>query len=148
MLPSQGRAISPICAKYVEVASGRDKRHIGTRLAPGAVTPWPRPLYAHSQEHQSLAAYHADELLLNAHNMDETIIGSTKEFSLLHLPRHCLPLNAFLHTPGCHYRLSNNPINPGLNSLQFIRVPLHSRPENSLLGLDIASSSPARYAGT
>jgi hypothetical protein len=38
-----------------------------------------------------------NELLLNVRNTADTIIGSIKEFCSLNLPKHRLPLNAFLH---------------------------------------------------
>jgi hypothetical protein len=53
-----------------------------------------------------------DKLLLNARNMVETIIGSIKHFSSLNLPRHRLPLNAFLHLLAAITAYQINPIKP------------------------------------
>jgi Transposase DDE domain len=49
------------------------------------------------QNMKSLPLAMPDKILLNARNMAETIIGSIKQFSSLNLPKHRLPLNAFLH---------------------------------------------------
>jgi len=54
----------------------------------------------------------ADKLLLNARNMAETIIGRIKQFSSLNLPKHRLPLNAFLHLLAAITAYQINPIKP------------------------------------
>ena len=56
----------------------------------------------------------ADKLLLNARNMAETIIGRIKQFSSLNLPKHRLPLNAFLHLLAAITAYQINPIMPKL----------------------------------
>ncbi|MBV8054031.1 MAG: transposase, partial [Deltaproteobacteria bacterium] len=53
-----------------------------------------------------------DKLLLNARNMAETIIGSIKQFSSLNLPKHRLPLNAFLHLLAAITAYQINPLKP------------------------------------
>jgi Transposase DDE domain len=53
-----------------------------------------------------------DKLLLNARNRAETIIGSIKQFSALNLPKHRLPLNAFLHILAALTAYQINPIKP------------------------------------
>jgi hypothetical protein len=63
----------------------------------------------------------------------ETIIAHIKQFSSLNLPKHRLPLNAFLHLVAAITAYQINPVNPSSNSLQLIR--LQSLPENSLSGL-------------
>ena len=54
----------------------------------------------------------SDKLLLNARNMAETIIGRIKQFSSLNLPKHRLPLNAFLHLLAAITAYQINPIKP------------------------------------
>ena len=65
-----------------------------------------------------------DKLLLNAHNIAETIIGSIKEFSSLNLSKHRLPLNAFLHLVAAitAYQI-NSPIKPKLPSTYPPAIP-------------------------
>jgi len=53
-----------------------------------------------------------DKILLNARNMAETIIGRIKEFSALNLPKHRLPLSAFLHLLAAITAYQINPIKP------------------------------------
>ncbi|MBV8453662.1 MAG: IS982 family transposase [Deltaproteobacteria bacterium] len=53
-----------------------------------------------------------DKLLLKARNMAETIIGTIKQFSSLNLPKHRLPLNAFLHLLATITADQINPIKP------------------------------------
>ena len=53
-----------------------------------------------------------DKVLLNARNMAETIIGRIKEFSSLNLPKHRLPLNAFLHLLAAITAYQIDPIKP------------------------------------
>jgi hypothetical protein len=53
-----------------------------------------------------------DKILLNAYNMAETIIGSIKQFSSLNLPKHRLPLNAFIHILAAITAYQINPIQP------------------------------------
>jgi len=54
----------------------------------------------------------SDKILLNAHNKAETIVGSIKEFSSLNLPKHRLPINAFLHILAAITAYQINPIKP------------------------------------
>jgi Transposase DDE domain len=61
---------------------------------------------------KSLPLSMPDKLLLNARNMAETIIGSIKQFSSLNLPKHRLPLNAFLHLLAAITVYQINPIKP------------------------------------
>ena len=61
---------------------------------------------------KSLPLSIADKLLLNARNMAETIIGRIKQFSSLNLPKHRLPLNAFLHLAAAITAYQINPIQP------------------------------------
>ena len=44
--------------------------------------------------------------------MAETIIGNLKQFSALNLPKHRLPLNAFLHLLAAIIAYQINPIKP------------------------------------
>jgi hypothetical protein len=74
-----------------------------------------------------------DKILLNARNMAETIIGRSKQFSALNLPKHRLPLNAFLRILAAVTAYQINPIKPTFKSLQLILM--QSLPENSLSGL-------------
>jgi len=53
-----------------------------------------------------------DKLLLNARSMVETIIGHSKAFSSLNLPKHRAPLNAFLHLLAALTAYQLNPIKP------------------------------------
>jgi len=53
-----------------------------------------------------------DQVLLNARNMAETMIGRIKPFSSLNLPQHRLPLNAFLHILAAVTADQINPIKP------------------------------------
>jgi hypothetical protein len=63
---------------------------------------------------KSLPLAMPDKILLDARNMAETIIGSIKQFSSLNLPRHRLPLNAFLQILAAITAYQINPIKPKL----------------------------------
>ena len=53
-----------------------------------------------------------DRVLLNGRNMAETIIGSLKGRSSLHLPKHRLPCNGFLHMTAALVAYQLDPIQP------------------------------------
>jgi hypothetical protein len=61
---------------------------------------------------KSLPLSMPDKILLNARNMAETIIGNIKQFSALNLPKHRLPLNAFLHILAAMTAYQINPFKP------------------------------------
>lgn len=89
-----------------------DKGYIGQKLAQELLR---RGLTLFTRIRKNMRALPlavSDKLLLNARNMAETIIGSIKQFSSLNLPRHRLPLNAFLHLLAAITAYQINPIKP------------------------------------
>jgi Transposase DDE domain len=52
----------------------------------------------------------ADQMLLQARNMAETIIGHIKAFSSLNLPKHRSPVNTFIHLIAALTAYQLNPI--------------------------------------
>jgi hypothetical protein len=89
-----------------------DKGYIGTRLAQELLRRGLTLFTRIRKNMKALPLAMPDKLLLNARNMAETIIGSIKEFSSLNLPRHRLPLNAFLHILAAITTYQINPIKP------------------------------------
>jgi hypothetical protein len=61
---------------------------------------------------KSLPISMIDKMLLNGRNMAETMIGSSKGFSSLHLPKHHLPSNAFLPIMAAVVAYQLDPIKP------------------------------------
>jgi Transposase DDE domain len=61
---------------------------------------------------KSLPVSMIDRMWLNGRNMAETIIGSTKGRSSLHLPKHRLPCNGFLHIMAAMVAYQLDPIPP------------------------------------
>jgi len=61
---------------------------------------------------KSLPISMIDKMLLNGRNMAETMIGSIKGFSSLHLPKHRLPSNAFLPIMAAVVAYQLDPIKP------------------------------------
>ncbi|MBV8453832.1 MAG: IS982 family transposase [Deltaproteobacteria bacterium] len=90
-----------------------DKGYIGKQLAQELLR---RGLTLFTRIRKNMKSLLAmpDKLLLNARNMAETIIGSIKQFSSLNLPKHRLPLNAFLHILAAITAYQINPIKPKL----------------------------------
>jgi hypothetical protein len=89
-----------------------DKGYIGKKLAEKLLR---RGLTLFTRVRKNMKALPLtmpDKLLLNARNMAETIIGSIKQFSSLNLPKHRLPLNAFLHILAALTAYQINPIKP------------------------------------
>lgn len=89
-----------------------DKGYIGTKLAQELLR---RGLTLFTRVRKNMKALPLalpDKVLLNARNMAETIIGRIKEFSALNLPKHRLPLNAFLHLLAAITVYQINPIKP------------------------------------
>jgi hypothetical protein len=66
---------------------------------------------------KSLPLAPPDKILLNARNLAETIIACIKQFSSLNLPRHLLPINAFLHSSAAITAYQVDPIKPELKLL-------------------------------
>ena len=64
-----------------------------------------------------------DKLLLNARNMAETIVGHIKAFSSLNLPKHCAPINAFLHLLAALTAYQLNPIKPAAARFPLLSLP-------------------------
>ena len=71
---------------------------------------------------QALLLTLTDELLLNARNMAETIVGHIKAFSSLNLPKHCAPINAFLHLLAALTAYQLNPIKPDVSFLPLLSL--------------------------
>ena len=67
-----------------------------------------------------------DKLLLNARNMAETIIGNIKQFSALNLPKHRLPLNAFLHLLAAITAYQINPLKPKFKLSSTYPLVIHA----------------------
>jgi Transposase DDE domain len=74
-----------------------DKSYIGTKLAQELLRCGLALFTRIRKNMKSLPLALPDKILLNARNMAKTIIGSVKQFSPLNLPKHRLPINAFLH---------------------------------------------------
>jgi len=91
-----------------------DKGYIGKKLAAELLCRGLTLFTRVRKNMKSLPLSMPDKLLLNARNMAETIIGSIKEFSSLNLPKHRLPLNAFLHLLAAITAYQINPIKPKL----------------------------------
>jgi Transposase DDE domain len=101
-----------------------DKGYIGQKLAQELLG---RGLILFTRMRKNMKALPlamSNKLLLNARNMAETIIGSLKEFSSLNLPRHRLPLNAFLHILAAITAYQINPIKPKLKLSSTYPRPL------------------------
>jgi hypothetical protein len=64
-----------------------------------------------------------NKLLLNARNMAETIIGHIKAFSSLNLPKHRVPLNAFLQLLAALTAYQLDPIKPAASCYPLLSLP-------------------------
>jgi hypothetical protein len=91
-----------------------DKGYIGKKLAEALLRRGLALFTRVRKNMKSLPISMPDKLLLNARNMAETIIGGIKEFSSLNLPKHRLPINAFLHILAAITAYQINPIKPKL----------------------------------
>ena len=91
-----------------------DKGYIGKQLAQKLLRRGLTLFTRARKNMKSLPLALPDKILLNARNMAETIIGSIKQFSSLNLPKHRLPLNAFLHLLAAITAYQINPIKPKL----------------------------------
>jgi len=102
-----------------------DKGHIGKQLAQELLRRGLTLFTRIRKNMKALPLAMSDKLLLNARNMAETIIGNIKEFSSLNLPRHRLPLNAFLHILAAITAYQINPIKPKLkfSSIYPLAIP-------------------------
>ena len=89
-----------------------DKGYIGEQLAQELLRRGLTLFTRVRKNMKSLPLAIPDKILLNARNMAETIIGSIKHFSSLNLPRHRLPINAFLHLLAAITAYQINPIKP------------------------------------
>jgi len=89
-----------------------DKGYLGKKLAAALLKPGLALLTRVRKHMKALPLTPIDKILLNARNMAETIIGRIKEFSSLNLPKHRLPLNAFLHILAAITAYQINPIKP------------------------------------
>jgi len=74
-----------------------DKGYIGKKLAEDLLRRGLALFTRVRKNMKSLPISLLDKALLNNRNMAETIIGKIKAFSSLNLPKHRLPINAFLH---------------------------------------------------
>jgi hypothetical protein len=101
-----------------------DKGYIGKQLAQELLRRGLTLFTRIRKNMKSLPLAMPDKLLLNARNMAETI-GSIKEFSSLNLPKHRLPLNAFLHLLAAITAYQLNPIKPKLKlpSTYLLAIP-------------------------
>jgi Transposase DDE domain len=100
-----------------------DKGYIGKKLAQELLR---RGLILFTRVRKNMKALPLampDKLLLNARNMAETIIGSIKQFSSLNLPKHRLPINAFLHILAAITAYQINPIKPKLVPTYPLAIP-------------------------
>ena len=102
-----------------------DKGYLGKKLAAALLKPGLALLTRVRKHMKALPLTPIDKILLNARNMAETIIGRIKEFSSLNLPRHRLPLNAFLHILAAITAYQINPIKPKLkfSSIYPLAIP-------------------------
>jgi Transposase DDE domain len=102
-----------------------DKGYIGKQLAQELLRRGLTLFTRIRKNMKSLPLAMPDKLLLNARNMAETIIGSIKEFSSLNLPKHRLPLKAFLHLLAAITAYQLNPIKPKLKlpSTYLLAIP-------------------------
>jgi len=102
-----------------------DKGYIGKKLAQELLRRGLTLFTRIRKNMKALPLAMSDKLLLNARNMAETIIGNIKEFSSLNLPRHRLPLNAFLHILAAITAYQINPIKPKLkfSSIYPLAIP-------------------------
>jgi Transposase DDE domain len=102
-----------------------DKGYIGKQLAAELLRRGLTLFTRVRKNMKSLPLSMPDKFLLNARNMAETIIGSIKEFSSLNLPKHRLPLNAFLHLLAAITAYQLNPIKPKLKlpSTYLLAIP-------------------------
>ena len=91
-----------------------DKGYIGKKLAEELLRRGLALFTRVRKNMKSLPLSIHDKILLNARNMAETIIGNIKEFSSLNLPKHRLPINAFLHIFAAIAAYQINPIKPNL----------------------------------
>ena len=89
-----------------------DKGYIGKKLAEELLRRGLALFTRVRKNMKSLPLSMTDKALLNARNMAETIIGKIKIFSSLCLPRHRLPINAFLHILAAIAAYQINPIPP------------------------------------
>src|SRR5215469_3695671 len=100
-----------------------DKGYIGKKLAQELLRRGLTLFTRIRKNMKALPLAMSDKLLLNARNMAETIIGSIKEFSSLNLPKHRLPLNAFLHLLAAITAYQINPIKPKLVPTYPLAIP-------------------------
>jgi hypothetical protein len=89
-----------------------DKAYIGKQLAQELLRRGLTLFTRIRKNMKSLPLAMPDKILLNAGNMAETITGNIKQFSSLNLPKHRLPLNAFLHILAAITAYQINPIKP------------------------------------
>jgi hypothetical protein len=114
LTPGQVHDTKPVLqlTKHLRGKLFGDKGYIGKKLAQELLR---RGLTLFTRSRQNMKALPlamSDKLWLNARNMAETNIGSIKQFSALNLPKHRLPLNAFLHILGAVTVYKINPIKP------------------------------------
>ena len=89
-----------------------DKGYLGKKLA-GELLHRGLTLFTHVRKNmKSLPILMIDKMLLNGRNMAETMIGSSKGFSSLHLPKHRLPSNASLPIMAAVVAYQLDPIKP------------------------------------
>jgi hypothetical protein len=91
-----------------------DKGYIGKKLAEKLLRRGLALLTRVRKNMKSLPISMIDKMLLNTRNMAETIIGKIKLFSSLNLPKHRLPINAFLHILAAITAYQINPIKPDI----------------------------------
>ena len=89
-----------------------DKGYIGKKLADELLRRGLALFTRVRKNMKSLPISIPDKMLLNGRNMAETIIGGIKGFSSLNIPRHRLPINAFLHIIAAITAYQLNPIPP------------------------------------
>ena len=89
-----------------------DKGYIGKKLADELLHRGLTLFTRVRKNRKSLPISMIDKMLLNGRNMAETIIGSIQGFSSLHLPKHRLPSNAFLHIMAAVVAYQLDPIKP------------------------------------
>jgi Transposase DDE domain len=89
-----------------------DKGYIGKKLAATLLRQGLALMTKVRKNMKALPMTLADQLLLKARNMAETIIGQIKAFSSLNLPKHRSPLNAFIHLIAALTAYQLNPIQP------------------------------------
>lgn len=102
----------PVLTKNLVGKLFGDKGYIGKKLADDLLRRGLALFTRVRKNMKSLPISIPDKMLLNGRNMAETIIGGIKAFSSLNLPRHRLPINAFVHVIAAITAYQINPIPP------------------------------------